>query len=44
VDIGFLFSFAGLRFAQSHDLGTEFSRAFEHLKRGVVTLPEPDRG
>jgi hypothetical protein len=44
VNIGFLFPFAGLRLAQSHDLGTQFAITFEHLKGGVFTLPESNRG
>ena len=44
VNIGFLFPFTGLRLAQRHDPGAEFAAALEHLKCGVFTLPEPDRG
>jgi hypothetical protein len=44
VNIGFLFPFAGFRIPQSHDLGAELAVALLHLKSGIVSLPESDRG
>lgn len=43
LNICFLFPFAGLRLAQSHDLGAQLAITFEHLKGGVFTLPESNR-
>src|SRR5258706_10148558 len=44
VNIGLFFSLSRLRLAQSHDPGTKFASTFEHLKGGVLALPESNRG
>jgi hypothetical protein len=44
VDIGFLSPVSCRRLAQSHNPGTESAFTFEHLKCGIRTLPESNRG
>src|SRR5258708_14626924 len=44
INIGLFFSLSRLRLAQSNDPGAKFAFTLEHLKGGVLALPESNRG
>src|SRR5258707_10398884 len=43
INIGLFFSLSRLRLAQSNDPGAKFAFTLEHLKGGVLALPESNR-